>query len=212
MSAPVPNAPADSGAADAPPTPDPASSAGSSSPDSEPGSGSQAGAEQGSPSTSPDVEALRSEVAEWRIKAEGAQQGIVDKIARALGITAGDQAPTVEQVTDQLTTAQTEARERAVDLAVFRAAPAANADPDALLDSTAFRRRVADLDPADAKFGEQVAAAIADAVKANSRLAATSAAPQRSGGEITGGSPTTSDDLGSLSVEDYIKRTRKRGN
>lgn len=159
----------------------------------------------------PDVDALRAELADWRSKAEG-QQGVVDKIAAALGIGTAGTPPTVEQVTEQLTTAQTEARERAVDLAVFRAAPAANADPDALLDSTAFRRRVADLDPADAKFGEQVAAAIADAVKANPRLATTSAAPQRSGGEITGGSPTTSDDLGSLSVEDYIKRTRKRGN
>lgn len=159
----------------------------------------------------PDVEALRAELADWRSKAEG-QQGVVDKIAAALGIGTAGTPPTVEQVTEQLATAQTEARERAVDLAVFRAAPAANADPDALLDSTAFRRRVADLDPAGAKFGEQVAAAIADAVKANPRLAATSAAPQRSGGEITGGSPTTSDDLGSLSVEDYIKRTRKRGN
>ncbi|WP_052684575.1 hypothetical protein [Lentzea aerocolonigenes] len=159
----------------------------------------------------PDVDALRAELAEWRSKAEG-QQSVVDKIAAALGIGTEGTPPTVEQVTDQLTAAQTEARERAVDLAVFRAAPAANADPDALLDSTAFRRRVADLDPADAKFGEQVAAAIADAVKANPRLATTSAAPQRSGGEITGGSPTTSDDLGSLSVEDYIKRTRKRGN
>ncbi|GAA5104781.1 hypothetical protein [Haloechinothrix salitolerans] len=213
MSAPVPNAPADGGAADAPPTPDPTTSAGPggshSGSNSEPNSGSNTGAEQGSPTTSPDVEALRTEVTEWRTKAEGAQQDIVDKIARALGITAGDEAPTVEQVTDQLTAAQREARERAVDLAVYRSADAAGADPDALLDSTGFRKRVADLDPAADGFADKVAAAITAAVKENPRLSAAPAAAPRSGGEITGGSPSGGDDLGSLSIEDYIKRTRK---
>lgn len=163
------------------------------------------------PSTAPDVEALRAEVADWQSKAEGAQQSIVDKIAAALGIAEAGETPTVEQVTEQLTAAQRDARERAVDLAVYRAAPTAGADPDALLDSTGFRRRVAELDPAGEKFGDQVAAAIAEAVKANPRLATAPAAAPRSGGQITGGSPT-GDDLGSLSVEDYIKRTRKRGN
>ncbi|GGM65160.1 hypothetical protein GCM10012275_39630 [Longimycelium tulufanense] len=168
-------------------------------------------AEQTPPSSSPDVEALRVEVADWRGRAEKAQQDIVDKIAKALGIGGADETPTVEQVTEQLTAAQREARERAVDLAVYRAAPAAGADPDALLDSASFRKRVADLDPAAERFADQVGAAITEAVKANPRLSATPAAPPRSGGQITGGSASSDDDLGALSVEDYIKRTRKRG-
>lgn len=168
-------------------------------------------AEQTSTGSAADVETLRAEVADWQSKAEGAQQSIVDKIAAALGIAEAGETPTVEQVTEQLTAAQRDARERAVDLAVYRAAPTAGADPDALLDSTTFRRQVADLDPSADGFGDKVAAAIADAVKANPRLAPTPAAAPRSGGQITGGSQT-GDDLGSLSVEDYIKRTRKRGN
>ncbi|MGH3863573.1 hypothetical protein [Actinokineospora sp.] len=167
--------------------------------------------DQTSTGGSADVDTLRAEVAEWRTKVDSAQQSIVDKIAAALGIAETGETPTVEQVTEQLTAAQRDARERAVDLAVYRAAPTAGADPDALLDSTTFRRRVADLDPGADGFGDKVAAAIAEAVKANPRLASTPAAAPRSGGQISGGSPT-GDDLGSLSVEDYIKRTRKRGN
>lgn len=164
------------------------------------------------PNTAPDVEALRAEVADWRTKAESTQQDIVDKIAAALGLGGADETPTVEQVTEQLTAAQRDARERAVDLAVYRAAPTTGADPDALLDSTTFRRQVADLDPAAEGFADKVAAAITAALQVNPRLATTPAAAPpapRSGGQITGGSPSGSDDLGSLSVEDYIKRTRK---
>ena len=209
MSAPVPNAPAAGGAVDAPQTTEPAPTTGPGGPNTEPNSGAHTGTEQAAPAVSPDVEALRAEVAELRTRADGAQQDVVDKIAKALGIGA-DETPTVEQVTEQLTTAQRDARERAVDLAVYRAAGTAGADPDALLDSASFRRRVADLDPAGDGFDDKVAGAIAEALKANPRLATTPAAAPRSGGQITGGSPTTTDDLGSLSVEDYIKRTRKR--
>lgn len=228
MSAPVPASPATGSPQDAPPTPTgdpttpPAAPALTPTGNDASAAGGSTGTpqgEQGSPTTAPDVEALRAEVTDWRTKAESAQQDIVDKIATALGITPGDETPTVEQVTDQLTAAKREARERAVDLAVYRSAPTAGADPDALLDSTTFRRQVTDLDPAADGFADKVAAAITAALKANPRLAAVPAgssavAPPapRSGGQITGGSPSGADDLGSLSVEDYIKRTRKRGN
>lgn len=210
MSAPVPASPPAGAPQDAPPAP---TTPPASPPTPEPAGPTQPNSSTGpeTASTGAEVEALRAEVAEWRTKVEGAQQGIVDKIAAALGLGGADEAPTVEQVTEQLTAAQRDARERAVDLAVYRAAPNAGADPDSLLDSTAFRRRVADLDPASDGFADKVTAAITETVKAQPRLA-TSQAPARSGGEITGGSPTGGDDLGSLSVEDYIKRTRKRGN
>ncbi|SDD86552.1 hypothetical protein [Actinokineospora iranica] len=197
MSAPIPT-----GAETAPTDPAPPTEAAPTEP--------AAGSTTAAPSPAPEVEALRAEIADWQSKAEGAQQSIVDRIAAALGIAEAGETPTVEQVTEQLGAAQRDARERAVDLAVYRAAPTAGADPDALLDSTGFRRRVADLDPSAEKFGDQVAAAIAETVKAHPRLAAAPAAAPRSGSQITGGSPTGSDDLGSLSVEDYIKRTRKR--
>jgi hypothetical protein len=208
MSAPLPaGGPQDSPPAPSGETTPPTPSTGATTPD--PPAGSPTGEPANAQNTTPDVEALRAEVADWRTKFEGAQQGIVDKIAAALGITNGDETPTVEQVTDQLTAAQKDARERAVDLALYRAAGPAGADPDALLDSTAFRTRVAGLDPAADGFAEKVTTAITAAVKDNPRLAAGPAAAPRSGGQITGGSPTNGDDLGSLSVEDYIKRTRK---
>ncbi|GAA3890532.1 hypothetical protein GCM10022243_64260 [Saccharothrix violaceirubra] len=206
MSVPVPASPPASGPTDAPTAP--SNPQDNPTPPTTPGIGEPQG-EPAPPTGAADVESLRAEIAEWRGKAEGAQQGIVDKIAAALGIDKSGEAPTVEQVTEQLTAAQREARERAVDLAVYRAAPTAGADPDALLDSASFRRKVADLDPSAEKFGDQVAAAIAETVKAHPRLASAPAAAPRSGAEITGGSPTGSDDLGSLSIEDYIKRTRK---
>lgn len=208
MSAPVSGAPGDSGTAGAPAPatspPDP------TPPATGPTTANETGIGQGPAGPTPDVEALRAEVADWQAKAEGAQQSIVDKIAAALGLGGTGEAPTVEQVTEQLGTAQREARERAVDLAVYRAAPSASANPDALLDSTAFRRRVADLDPTAEGFADKVATAMADALKANPRLAASPVTVPRSGGEITGGSPTGPDDLGSLPVEEYINRTRKR--
>jgi hypothetical protein len=214
----MPDAPADSGAADAPttdspPAPAPAPVSAEPAPS---GPDANTATTADTSNSGAEVEALRAEVAEWRTKVEGAQQGIVDKIAAALGLGGADETPTVEQVTEQLTAAQRDARERAVDLAVYRAAGTAGVDPDALLDSTGFRRRVADLDPAAEGFAGQVASAITEALQANPRLAASPAgspavAPPapRSGGQITGGSPSGSDDLGSLSVEDYIKRTRK---
>jgi hypothetical protein len=222
MSAPVPGTPAtgDTGtppAASTPPAPAPAPTPAPAEPTgadtgSTSGTNTDAGTGPDVSGAGSEVEALRAELADWRTKAEGAQQGIVDKIAAALGLGGADETPTVEQVTEQLTTAQREARERAVDLAVYRAAPTAGADPDALLDSASFRKRVADLDPAADGFADKVAGAITAALQANPRLAAAPAAAPRSGGQITGGSPSGSDDLGSLSVEDYIKRTRKRGN
>jgi hypothetical protein len=212
MSAPVPVTPPTGGPQEAPPaatgdptTPPPPTG----DVDTADGQTGTAQGEQGSPSTSPDVDALRAEVADWRTKAESAQQDFVGKVAKALGINGPGETPTVEQVTDQLTAAQKDARERAVDLAVYRTAGTSGADPDALLDSASFRRRVTDLDPTAANFAEKVTAAISAAVKDNPRLAATPSAAPRSGGQIIGGSPTGDDDLGSLPVEDYITRTRK---
>jgi hypothetical protein len=216
MSAPVPASPPTGAPQDTPPTPtgDPTTPPATPVPAPTPTENdtSTPQGEQGTPSAAQNVEALRAEVADWRTKAESTQQDIVDKIAAALGLGGADETPTVAQVTEQLTAAQRDARERAVDLAVYRAAPTAGADPDALLDSTGFRRQVADLDPAAEGFADKVSAAITAALQANPRLATTpTAAPPapRSGGQITGGQVTGGDDLGSLSVEDYIKRTRK---
>ncbi|MEV5537451.1 hypothetical protein AB0L13_11375 [Saccharopolyspora shandongensis] len=137
------------------------------------------------------VEKLRGEAAQYRTQlqeAEQRQQSQLDAIAQALGLkTEEGEAPDVEKVTEQLTAAQAEARQHALDLAVYRAAGRHGADPDALLDSREFARQVADLDPADGGFADALAAAITGAVEANSKLVASAPAAPRSGGQIAGG-------------------------
>ncbi|MFE5777085.1 hypothetical protein [Brachybacterium sp. NPDC056505] len=79
--------------------------------------------------------------------------------------------------------AEQDARTARVELAVYRAAPAANGDAAALLDSRSFLDRITDLDPSDQ---DAITGAIRDAIKDAPRLAATQAAA-RSGADFTGG-------------------------
>lgn len=73
--------------------------------------------------------------------------------------------------------AEGEARTAKVELAVHRAASAANADPSALLDSRSFAKAVEALDPSKDDFAAKVTEAITKAVEANPRLGATSTTP-----------------------------------
>lgn len=89
---------------------------------------------------------------------------------------------TPEQLMEQLTAEQARARQTAVELAVYRAAATAGADPDALLDSRSFAQAVADLDPSDSAG---ITAAITAAVQANPRYALAPAGPTRGGTEFS---------------------------
>lgn len=87
--------------------------------------------------------------------------------------------------------AQEEGRAARVELAVYKLAGAAGADPVALLDSAGFLRAVAKVDPSDQ---DALKAAITEAVTANGRLAATATVtpavpptPGASAGEFAGG-------------------------
>jgi hypothetical protein len=82
------------------------------------------------------------------------------------------------------TAAEAEARTTAVELAVYRSAAKAGADPDALLDSNTFLKSLGDIDPKDTAA---VTKAIETAVKSNPKLAAAPAAPGASGPPIPGG-------------------------
>ncbi|MGJ5826730.1 hypothetical protein [Streptomyces ossamyceticus] len=88
-----------------------------------------------------------------------------------------------------ITDSQAAARTAAVQTAVYRAAPAAGADPLALLDSVSFRAAVEAIDPTDAAA---LTTAITAAVTANPRLGvATAQGPARGGAEFNG--PPTGD-------------------
>jgi hypothetical protein len=99
--------------------------------------------------------------------AEAARNEFAQTIGKAVGLIKDDEPADPAALTAQLTTAGAEARQAKVELAVFRAAQATDADPSALLDSRAFLAKLADVDPSDTAA---VTAAITEAVTANPRL------------------------------------------
>lgn len=122
--------------------------------------------------------------------AEEQQQKILKAVAQAAGlkIEGDDEQPDPAKLTEELTKTQQQAREAAVQLAVYRTAGKNQGDPDALLDSRAFLTKVADLDPTAADFATKVETAIKDAVKDNPKLKATQAAGSSSADHGAGGS------------------------
>lgn len=135
------------------------------------------------------IKDTRGEAASYRTKAnsaEQASQATLDKIAQALGLKADDK-PDPEALTKQLTTAQEQAKQHVIDLAVYRNAATAQANPDALLDSASFLAKVRALDPTAEDFTTQVNDAIKAAVTNNPNLK-TARAAGSSGIEQTGGS------------------------
>lgn len=123
-----------------------------------------------------------------------AQQQQLDAIAKALGLKADDTPPDPEKLTADIKAEQARAREAQVQLAVYRNATAAGANPDALLDSASFLRTLAEVDPTDAAG---VTAAIRTAVEANPRLKATTDDPFPTAGQagigVSGGGAVPGD-------------------
>ncbi|MGW0933323.1 hypothetical protein [Streptomyces sp. NPDC002644] len=115
--------------------------------------------------------------------AEEARQSLAAQLMSVLDPEgATTKAATPEQLQELLTAEQARARQTAVELAVYRAAATAGADPDALLDSRSFAAAVADLDPSDSAG---ITAAITAAVQANPRYALAPAGPTRGGTEFS---------------------------
>jgi len=128
-------------------------------------------------------------------KAKEAAKAASDRLAavlKAAGLTPDGKEDPAEQLKAAVAerdAAVAKVRDTAVELAVYRSAGKAGADPDALLDSRAFLAAVKDLDPDAADFGDKVTAAIRAAVKSNPKLAAT-LSPGRQGADHTGGRTT----------------------
>lgn len=140
-------------------------------------------------------------------------QTFLDGFARVMGLSSDEapEPPDPERLTKELTSAQEQHRATQVELAVFRRAAEYEGDPDALLDSRSFLKKVHGLDPSSGDFQEQVATAIRDAVTANPKLKAPVSAPGSSapsGGEFAGG-PSGRPDA-ELSVDDFRKRRQSR--
>ncbi|MFJ6566636.1 hypothetical protein ACIQNU_04400 [Streptomyces sp. NPDC091292] len=161
------------------------------------------------------IENLRTEVddqkkkrAEDKQKAADEQADFMKKLAGLFGVqTDEDKPPTPEQLAQQLAEEQNRtkasddrARQREVELAVYKTAGTHGGDPDALLDSRAFANAIAKLDPSAADFDEQVGKAVKTAVESNAKLAAK--APQQkpeptpAGGAPMDGAPGSKRQLG----------------
>lgn len=126
-----------------------------------------------------EIERLRKENGANRTNAkaqaaEEARSALAQEIGKALGLIKDDEPADPVKLTEQLTAAGADARQAKIELAVYRAAQATDADPNALLDSRVFLAKLADVDPSDTAA---VTAAITEAVTANPRLGKVEAAP-----------------------------------
>jgi hypothetical protein len=126
-----------------------------------------------------EIERLRREngAARTNAKAQAAEEArkeLAQTLGKALGIVE-DEPIDPAKLTESLTAAQAEAKRAQVELAVFRNANTAGADPAALLDSASFLKSLDAIDPND---GAAITAAIAAAVEANPRLGAAPSVPQ----------------------------------
>lgn len=169
-------------------------------------------AENGSRRTEASEAKKRADAAEGKAKAGDERfAAATEAFMRALGLTPEPDEPerSPEELVGEMTTKYQQTR---VELAVFRAAAANEADPEALLDSRGFLTKAHALDPGADDFDEAIAAAIAEAVENNPKLRAAAAyeppaAP--SGGDFGGGpaGPVGPEDW---SVDDF-RRHRNQG-
>jgi len=170
-----------------------------------------------------EIERLRREngAARTNAKAQAAEEArteLAQTIGKALGLVK-DEPIDPATLTASLTTSQAEAKQARVELAVFRNASTAGADPSALLDSATFLKSVESLDPND---GAAITAAIQSSIAANPRLAAApgtkAPAPNPAQGASAAGpggvSQLTREDVERLAREgrhDEIDKARESG-
>ena len=117
-----------------------------------------------------------------------ARDALAKEIGKALGLVKDDETPDPAKLTEQLTATQAQARQAAVELAVYKAAGKHSGDPVAILDSRAFLASVQALDPNGSDFNTAVDAAIKAAVDGNPKLKATAPAAGASTVQHAGGS------------------------
>ncbi|MER8233478.1 hypothetical protein [Streptomyces sp. NPDC094049] len=137
-------------------------------------------------------EAAKTRTTAKQQAADDARTALAQEIGKALGLVKADEAPDPEKLAAAiaekdaaLTTSAADLRAKDVELAVWARAEKAGAKAGALLDSRAFVKTLADLDPAAKGFTSALDTAIKDAVKDNPAFAVQQAA--RSGGDLSGG-------------------------
>ena len=152
-----------------------------------------------------EIERLRKENGAARTNAkaqaaEDARKELAQTIGKALGLVTDEPVDPAE-LTKQLTQTQAQAKQAALELAVFRATPDAAA-ASVLLDSRSFLAKVADLDPSDSAA---IAAAVTEAVENNPALGKRSPAPNPAQGSSASGPGSA----GQLTQQDVDRLARE---
>lgn len=135
-----------------------------------------------------EIEKLRRENGAERVNAKAtaaaeAKAAYAQEIGKLLGLVKGDEPADPTILTEQLTSSQAAAKASALELAVYKAAGTAKADPSALLDSRDFLTKIAGIDPTDSAA---LAAAISEATTSNPRFKVAQAATV-GGADFSGG-------------------------
>lgn len=134
-----------------------------------------------------EIERLRRENASSRTNAkaaaaEEARKELAQQIGKALGLVENEPVDPAK-LTEQLTASQEQAKQAALELAIFKSSPDAAAAA-ALLDSRSFLEKVASLDPADA---EAIKAAVDESMQSIPALGKRPPAPNPAQGSSAGG-------------------------
>jgi len=126
--------------------------------------------------------------------ADEARAELTKEFGKILGFVKDDEPVDPAKLTADIASAQAEARQTKVALAVFQNAATAGADPLALLDSASFLAKTASLDPSDTAA---ILAAVQEAVAANPRLGAVpgSRAPAPNPAQGSSGSGAVAADI-----------------
>ncbi|MFF5589724.1 hypothetical protein [Streptomyces hygroscopicus] len=142
--------------------------------------------------------------------AQEATQKLTQEIGRLLGFVKDDteEAPDPAKLRAEIEKASAAHRETAIELAVYRGASRHGADPDALTDSRAFLKSIADLDPGDEEFAKKVNAAIKQAVADNPKLKAASQVPARSSSDFSGSSEKSTKPTGIDAQREARRKSR----
>ena len=135
-----------------------------------------------------------------------ARTALAQEIGKALGLVKDDETPDPAKLTEQLTATQAQARQAAIELAVYKAAGKHSGDPVAILDSRAFLASVQALDPNGSDFNTAVDAAIKAAVDGNPKLKSTAPAAGASTVQHAGGSGEAA-----RTLDAQIEEARKAG-
>lgn len=136
------------------------------------------------------------------------------EIGKTLGVVKDDDTPTVESLSTalqerdtNLTSTQAALAAQRAENAVLRYAGKHNGDPDALLDSRDFEKKLAGIDSTAADYASQVEALVKAEVESNSRYRKVQVATKSSDGDTppAGGSPA-----GEKSIDELRKERQKR--